>query len=191
MNRLIALTSAFLLAALLSGGAALAQVSHRVEILAGAEFPLNSSEFDVDNSTGLVAGVGVRLTPRFILGVQYDSISTTDDIGRNGDVDLTFFGLTSTVYFNDDPALQLLGIVSAGMGELEFVNPLPPNPALLDSTDIDLWYEGAVAAQFTAGQRWLFRLKIGARQVRPEMPSLLLQRTRTMLLPSFTIGIKF
>ena len=172
-------------------GDAQAQADERVEIMAGIRYPLVSQRFEIEQSSGSTLAVAFRVSSGFYLGGRYETFSTEDGLERGGDVELDLYGLTASFDLNDDPDVRLLGTVSAGQGELTWENPGPPDPLLADGTDIDLWYEAGVAVEFHAGRRWLFRLGLAARQVRPETPSVLLRSTRAVIVPSLDIGIRF
>jgi hypothetical protein len=191
MRRTLATSSALLALLALSQGFAAAQADRRVELFAGIQYPLVAQEFQVEQSTGFNAGVLFAVTSRFQLGGLYESYGLEDDLGRSGDADLTLYGVTGSFYLNDDPEFRILALASAGIGELEYDNPGEPDPELVDSTDISRWYEAGVGVQFRSGERWNFRLKLGFRQVKPDEKSILLDGTRSMLVPAAQVGVRF
>ncbi|MDQ7006753.1 MAG: outer membrane beta-barrel protein [Acidobacteriota bacterium] len=198
-----------ILAVLGTWAAAGAQEGTGLEINAGIGYALNSRLFEVEQGTTYGLEVGYRFSPRFSLGLVYDSLSTTSDVNDfscgpvtpakaipegfvrcQGDVKMTLYGISGIFVFSGEPDFQVLGVVSAGQGKLDYTPPADPIFEIAD-TDISLWYEIGAGARWALGDHWSLRFLFSLRRVKPKDPNEILSTARTYVSPTLRFGYRF
>ena len=136
-----------------------------------------------------------------------------------GEVDVTRYGLTTTVILFGEPDMQIYLTGSAGVGEIDYTNPqedessLPLRPdedfdgtadgqytledVLLvtdrkDKTDIDLWYEFGGGIRFALGSgRFGLRLQVVYRRISPDGKNTVLPVGVSEIVPSAGFTVRF
>ncbi|HHN73774.1 MAG TPA: hypothetical protein ENK10_00950 [Acidobacteria bacterium] len=187
-----------------------AQEGTGLEVSGGIGYALTSRLFEVEQGSTYGLQVGYRFSPRFSLGLVYDSFSTTSDVNDyscqapptptevvpegfvrcQGDVKLTFYGVSGTFVISGERAFQVIGAVSAGQGKLDFTPPDNPEFEIAD-TDISLWYEVGAGARWSRGEHWNVRFLFALRRVKPKDSNAILTTARTYFAPSLQIGYQF
>lgn len=160
-----------------------------VQLGVGGQFPLVSERFEVNNSLGYHVRIDFLVGERFMIGGVFETNSTEDDLGNNADVDQTMYGLEGTYFISDEAEYQLYLLLGVGSGDLDYQNPAPI-PGIPDETDL-FWFEGGGGVQFDLGRRWFGRTQITFRRVDPDQPMVLIDNTRTVIVPAFTFAVRF
>ncbi len=173
---------------------ALAQETH-FEAVGGVHYPLLSQKFYADQGLAFHGKLGFRVSPKVSLFAVYETQSTKSSVPNwpQGDVKIKTYGLNATLLLAGDPALQLYGVVGAGVGKIDFTNPRAPlqYQDLPDSTDIKLWYELGAGVQFGLAKHWALRIQFTGRQVEPKDASAVITGTRFFIVPAVDFAYRF
>lgn len=226
---------------------ALAQ-EERFEFELGVDYPLIGENFEIDQNPGLVGKFRVRLTNRFWIGGVYNTLSSEGEVEslkfqyvdevpcfdpdnpfsagqcsvrdgiQGGDVDVTLYGLTTTVVLFGEPNMQIYLTGGVGVGEIDYENPqadgsgLPLRPDedfdgtadgvytfedvyiadREDKTDVDLWYEVGAGIRFGLGSgRFGLRLQAVYRRISPDGVNTVLPVGVSEVVPSAGFTVRF
>ena len=215
----------------------------RIEFELGVNYPLIGESFEIDQNPAFHAKFRVRLSQRFWIGGVYDVMSSEGEVEslkfqyvdevpcfdpqnpftagecsvrdgiKGGDVDITLYGLTSTLVLFGEPDMQIYLTGGVGVGEVDYTNPqadgsgLPLRPDedfdgtadgvytfedRADKTDIDLWYEFGGGIRFALGSgRFGLRLQAVYRRMSPDGKNTVLPVGVSEIVPSAGFTVRF
>ncbi|MBP7149432.1 MAG: outer membrane beta-barrel protein [Acidobacteria bacterium] len=163
----------------------------KFEVALGVQYPLVTQNLDIDQDLGQHARLGYRFTQKFTGELLFDRLSTKDDIGRGGDVEMTMYGLGASLVMGGEPTFQIMTVAGLGIGDFTYDNPKREDPDHPNDTDIQYWYEAGGGVQFNTSPHWNFRFQVTLRRVNADQDSLLFSGGRTMIVPALDVAIRF
>lgn len=189
------------LAVMLAGSATMTLAQERsIELTAGASFGLLPREFEISDSVSWNLQLSYVFSPRFSIGLVYESLETEDTLDQRdpetdallrGDATMDLYGVSGVFTLSGDPSFELIALVSAGAGSLDYENPLGSTGSLPNNTDIELWYEAGAGARFGLGSRSNIRLQMTWRRINPDENSILIQKEHSAFVSSLLYSVRF
>ncbi len=172
---------------------ATAQSETKFEVGAGVTYSLLSEEMFMDQGLGYRVRAGLSIAPKWMLAGLYETTTADSDVPNQeavGDVDLELWGVNGIYTIRGERQLEILLVLGAGLGTLEWDNPGEPLPGLADETDV-IWLEVGAGANIGLGERFSLRLQLSARQYRPSEDSAVLPSPKLAFVPSADLVFRF
>jgi hypothetical protein len=201
MKRSVLVPLVCVLAVMLAASATTTLAQERtIELTAGASFALLPRELEISDDLSWNLQLSYIASPRLSIGLVYEKLETEDtlkqqdpltDVLVRGDATMELYGLSGVFAVSGDPSFELIALVSAGVGSLDYENPLGSTGSLANNTDLDLWYEAGVGARFALGTRSNIRLQMSWRRLHPDESSILIHKKHSAFVSSLLYSVRF